>query len=84
MVDAGSAVANPQLTESGILDIDLSRLELDASTAGQAARVIADLKNGQAEQRMIRMERSMVRLERTNAAVLSLLQQLVDAVRVKQ
>jgi general secretion pathway protein A len=57
---------------------------LDASTAGQAARVIADLKNGQAEQRMIRMERSMVRLERTNAAVLSLLQQLVDAVRVKQ
>jgi len=84
MVDAGSAVANPQLTESGILDIDLSRLELDASTAGQAARVIADLRSGQAEQRMIRMERSMVRLERTNAAVLSLLQQLVDAVRVKQ
>jgi hypothetical protein len=84
MVDAGPAVANPQLTESGILDIDLSRLELDASTAGQAARVIADLRSGQAEQRMIRMERSMVRLERTNAAVLSLLQQLVDAVRVKQ
>jgi general secretion pathway protein A len=77
-------LANPQLTESGILDIDLSRLGLDASTADQAARVIADLRNGQAEQRLIRIERSMFRLERNNAAVLSLLQQLVDAVRAKQ
>jgi hypothetical protein len=32
---------------------------------------------------MIRIERSMVRLERSNAAVISLIQQLVDALRVK-
>jgi general secretion pathway protein A len=71
------------LTDSGILDIDLSRLGVDASTADQATRVISDLKNGQAEQRLIRIERSMFRLERSNAALLSLLQQLVDAVREK-
>ncbi len=71
------------LTESGILDIDLSRLGVDASTADQATRVISDLKNGQAEQRLIRIERSMFRLERSNTALLSLLQQLVDAVREK-
>jgi hypothetical protein len=33
---------------------------------------------------LIRIERSMFRLERNNAALLSLLQQLVDAVRAKQ
>jgi hypothetical protein len=82
--DGGDGAAHPQMTDSGILDIDLTRLALDGSTADQAARVIADLKTGQAEQRMIRIERSMFRLERNNAAVLSLLQQLVDAVRVKQ
>ena len=84
LLEGEHGAMNQQLTESGVLDIDLSRLALDSSTADQASRVIADIKNGQAEQRMIRIERSMFRLERNNAAVLSLLQQLVDAVRAKQ
>ncbi|MEF8698939.1 MAG: XrtA/PEP-CTERM system-associated ATPase [Candidatus Accumulibacter sp. UW26] len=80
----GAPVVLPtQMTESSILDLDLSRLTVDASTADQASRAIADLKNGHAEQRLIRIERSMFRLERSNAALLSLLQQLVDALRVK-
>lgn len=83
-IDGGQVAINPQLTDSGILDIDLSRLAVDHSTADQASRVIADLRTGQSEQRLIRIERSMVRLERNNAALLSLLQQLVDAVRAKQ
>jgi general secretion pathway protein A len=83
-MDGGQVAINPQLTDSGILDIDLSRLAVDPSTADQASRVIADLRTGQSEQRLIRIERSMVRLERNNAALLSLLQQLVDAVRAKQ
>ena len=83
-MDGGQAALNPQLTDSGILDIDLSRLAVDPNTADQASRVIADLRTGQSEQRLIRIERSMVRLERNNAALLSLLQQLVDAVRAKQ
>ncbi|MBL8393527.1 MAG: AAA family ATPase [Candidatus Accumulibacter sp.] len=83
-LEDGHVALHPQLTDSGILDIDLSRSGLDGSTADQAARVIADLKSGQSEQRLIRIERSMFRLERNNAAILSLLQQLVDALRVKQ
>lgn len=82
--DAAQPAAPPQLTDSSILDIDLSRVALDRNTADEAARVIADLKSGQSEQRLIRIERSMFRLERNNAAILSLLQQLVEAVRVKQ
>ncbi|WP_291994441.1 XrtA/PEP-CTERM system-associated ATPase [Candidatus Accumulibacter sp. ACC003] len=79
----GGGALNPQLTESGILDVDLSRLELDNSTAERASRAITELKDGHVEQRLIRIERSIARLERSNAAVLSLIQQLVDAVRVK-
>ncbi|SBT08823.1 Secretion ATPase, PEP-CTERM locus subfamily [Candidatus Accumulibacter aalborgensis] len=82
--EADQGAMNPEATDSAILDIDLSRLAMDPSTADQASRVIADLKSSHAEQRMIRVERSMFRLERNNAALLSLLQQLVDAVRTKQ
>ena len=78
--DSGGA----RLTDSVILDIDLSRLELAATTADQSSRVIADLKNGLNDQRIARLERSMIRIERTSAATLTLLQQLVNAVRVRQ
>ncbi len=83
-IDREHAGTSLQLTDSSVLDVDLSRLSLDASTADQASRVIADMKSGQAEQRMIRIERGILRLERNNAALLSLLQQLIDAVRTRQ
>ena len=59
----------------------MSKLELDASTAEEATRVISELKNGINEQRLVRLERSMIRIERSSAATLTLLQQLVNAVR---
>ena len=86
----GEATADRQdnlgarLTDSCILDINLSKLELDASTADEANKVIADLRNGISEQRILRLERSMIRIERSSAATLTLLQQLVNAVRARQ
>lgn len=82
----GSSVTDTgtsRMTDSCILDINLSKLELDASTANEASRVIADLKNGINEQRLVRLERSMIRIERSSAATLTLLQQLVNAVRAR-
>lgn len=70
-----------RMTDSCILDINLSKLELDASTAEEASRVITDLKSGINEQRLVRLERSMIRIERSSAATLTLLQQLVNSVR---
>ena len=67
-----------------VQDIDLSRLELDPSTADELIRLIADLKNGFNEQRIVRLQRSMIRIERTSAATLTLLQQFVNAVRIRQ
>lgn len=75
--DGGDA----RLTDSCILDVDLSRIELAASTADEANRVIDDMKSVMTDQRIARIERSMIRIERTSAATLTLLQQLVNAVR---
>lgn len=80
----GQDVSGTRLTDSCILDINLAKLELDANTADEANRVIADLKNGISEQRILRLERSMIRIERSSAATLTLLQQLVNAVRARQ
>ena len=83
---AGGSVAGDgsgvKLTDSAILDIDLSRLELAATTADDASRAISELKHDLNEQRIVRLERSMIRIERSCAATLTLLQQLVNAVKI--
>lgn len=76
--------SDARLTDSCVLDIDLSRIELASSTADEANRVIVDMKNVLSDQRIARIERSMIRIERTSAATLTLLQQLVNAIRTRQ
>ena len=76
--------ADARLTDSCILDVDLSRIELASSAADEANRVINDMKSVLSDQRIARIERSMIRIERTSAATLTLLQQLVNAVRTRQ
>ena len=75
--------SEPRVTDSCILDVDLARIELSAGAADEATRAIGELKAGMTEQRIARLERSMIRIERTSAATLTLLQQLVNAVRVR-
>ena len=80
----GQGRAEARLTDSSILDIDLSRLELAASSADEASQAIADLKGSMSDQRIVRLERSMIRIERSSAATLTLLQQLVNAIRMER
>ncbi len=72
------------LADSSALAIDLAQLELSAAEAEAATRTIMGLKNDLYEQRIVRLERSMIRLERSSAATLTLLQQLVNAVQKRQ
>lgn len=81
---SGTDGSGMRLTESTILDINLSRLELDAGVADEATRAIADLRSGLNEQRIVRLERSMIRIERSSAATLTLLQQLVNSIRARK
>ncbi len=81
---AGLGTGGATLTDSAFLDINFSRLGMDANAADEATRAIADLKNGFTEQRLSRLERSMLRIERSSAGTLILLQQLINAIRARQ
>ncbi|MBP8276820.1 MAG: XrtA-associated ATPase [Propionivibrio sp.] len=73
-----------RMTDTAIMDLNLARLELDAQSADETIQAISDLKHGINEQRIVRLERSMIRIERSTAATLSLLQQLVNTIRVQK
>ncbi|MDR3299066.1 MAG: XrtA-associated ATPase [Candidatus Accumulibacter sp.] len=68
-------------TETRLMDLSLAQIELDTQAAEQALQVIGELKQGFNEQRFLRLERSMIRIERSVAATLNLLQQLVNSIR---
>ncbi|MBS1229925.1 MAG: secretion ATPase, locus subfamily [Proteobacteria bacterium] len=69
------------LVDGDRLDVELSKSVLDTASADAATRTITDLSNGISEQRIVRLERSMIRIEHSCAATLMLLQQLVNAMR---
>ena len=66
---------------AGSLDVDLSNLQLDTATADAMSRQLAGLAADQRGDQLQRIERGMLRLERTNLQLLSLLQQLVGAAK---
>jgi putative secretion ATPase (PEP-CTERM system associated) len=64
--------------------MDLARIELDAQAADEAMKTLGGLAQGIGEQRIVRLERSMIRIERSIAAALVLLQQMVNSIRVQK
>jgi putative secretion ATPase (PEP-CTERM system associated) len=63
------------------VDVDLSKLRLDATAADGMNRQLARLSAEQRLDQVQRLERSLLRLERINVQTLSLLQKLVASVR---
>jgi len=68
-------------TFSGALDVDLGQLQVDPAAADTMARQLARLSADQRGDQIQRLERGLLRLERSNLQVLALLQQLVAAVK---
>jgi general secretion pathway protein A len=64
-----------------VLDVDLSKVALDAEQADGMTRQIAALTADQRGDQLQRLERSLLRLERINVQTLGLLQQVVQAVK---
>ena len=63
------------------LDVDLGGLQLDPAAADTMTRQVARLSAEQRSDQIQRLERGLLRLERSNLQVLALLQQLVNAVK---
>ena len=63
------------------LDVDLGQLQLDPAAADTMGRQLGRLAAEQRGDQIQRLERGLLRLERSNLQVLALLQQLVSAVK---
>lgn len=70
-----NAVASDYLTDV------LSSLDLDQNFVDEATKIIGDLRVQSNDQRLLRLERSMIRIESNSAAILNLLQQLLENLR---
>ena len=67
-----------------VLDVDLTKLRLDADEAESLSRQLAQLTADQRGDQLQRLERSLLRLERVNVQTLAMLQKLVNAVQKTQ
>ena len=66
---------------SASLEVDLSRLDLQPGAAESISSLLGDLSAEQQGDRLQRLERSLLRLERIGLETLSALQRLVNAIR---
>jgi general secretion pathway protein A len=79
-----SALLAPQALGDDFRDETLGPLSFDAETAADAGKTIFNLSNRRIADRLLRLERSLVRLEHTNTLMLRVMQQLVDAARANK
>ncbi len=75
------SAAGPISSTAANLDVDLSQLQLDPAAADTLSRQIGRLSADQRGDQVQRLERGLLRLERTNLQMLAMLQQLVNAVK---
>ena len=66
------------------LDVDLSKLQIDPAMASTLSSGINRLASEQRGDQLQRLERGMLRLERSNLQLLAMIQQLVSAVKKPQ
>jgi len=78
---AGADASMPGGLAGALLDLDLSKLQLSADDAEAMTRQIAGLAADQRGDQLQRLERSLLRLERTNLQILDVLQKLVASVK---
>ena len=77
----GDLLVSGRSSNAAVLDVDLSKLQIDPAAADTMARQITRLASEQRGDQLQRVERGLLRLERTNLQLLAMLQQLVTAVK---
>lgn len=71
----------PTAMDADFMTADLGALSLTEESAAEATQMINGLSAQRTSDRLVRLERSMLRLERSNSMILDVLQKLVDAAR---
>ncbi|MBL8307397.1 MAG: AAA family ATPase [Rubrivivax sp.] len=80
-LSAGGEPVMPGGLAGAVLDLDLSQVQLSASDAEAMSQQLASLAADQRGDQLQRLEKSLLRLERTNLQILALMQKFVEAVK---
>ena len=78
---SGGWLASEKRRVDPAFDIDLSNLQLDDGFANGLSKKIDDLGTERHDDRLMRLERSLLRLERCNLEILTMMQKLVLAAK---
>ena len=78
---AGGEPVMPGGLAGAVLDLDLSQLQLSPADAEAMSQQLAALAADQRGDQLQRLEKSLLRLERTNLQILALMQKFVEAVK---
>ena len=81
LVKSSAHSTGGQTSVNAGLDVDLTQVQLDSSSATTMSRQLSKLAGEHRGDQIQRLERGMLRLERTNLQLLTLMQQLVTAVK---
>ncbi|HEY8857309.1 MAG TPA: XrtA/PEP-CTERM system-associated ATPase [Rugosibacter sp.] len=76
-----SALNAPSAFAEDFSAIDYGELTLDASVATETDRMLNDMGKRRVVDRLVRLERSLLRLEQSNSLILRTLQKLIEKIR---
>jgi general secretion pathway protein A len=79
----GSSLQSPSAMGEDFADVDLGNLSFDSTVLTEADQLLTGANNRRVVDRLVRLERSMLRLEHTNSLLLRIIQKLVDTARRK-
>ncbi len=82
-VTAGGEPVMPGGMAGAVLDLDLSQVQINAEEAENMSQQLAALAADQRGDQLQRLEKSLLRLERTNVQILQMMQKLVGALKNK-
>lgn len=78
------ALQAPQALGEDFSAIDMSTLAIDNDMAAELGRSLSGINDKRVVDRLVRLERSLLRLEQTNSLMLNVLLQLVEAARPRK
>lgn len=76
-----STLSGPNVFADDFSTIDFAELAIDASVAAETDRMLNDMNKRRVVDRLVRIERSLLRLEQSNSLILRTFQKLIEKIR---
>ncbi len=82
LVGNHGALSAPSAIAEDFSHIDFEEMALDADVAAETDRMLNDMNKRRVVDRLVRLERSLLRLEQSNSLILRTLQKMIEKIRL--